>query len=282
MRDLIRFRNWIARLTENVYVRLMSKRRFERINNRILNLALHARGYQNHGTQEKTGEKYFLSSMKKWDIQLALDVGANVGQYSRVLIDELDCNVVAFEPIETAFRQLAFVKREFPDRFESLQIALSDADGLQEIYFSKNLGELASLDESNMNLDFFKNQNTEKTEVKIAKLDSVVHTFPSLFPRIDFIKIDVEGHEYSVIKGALETIRKFQPKLIQTEFNIYNLFSEISLLKITSLLPDYRLFQILPNKGGLAERNPNDALTNLCIYSNFVFVHKNLEMIAKS
>ncbi len=256
----------------------MSQQKFERVNNRIINLALHARGYLNHGSSTKTGEKYLLKILSTLKIETALDIGANVGEYSRMLIEELDCYVIAFEPLDYACAELSKLKAIYTNNFEYFQIALSDKDGMQEISYSKALGELGSLVASNMKIDFVLNQNTEKKLIETTKLDSFVAKAPDLLSRIDFIKIDVEGHEYSVIQGAHETISRFRPKVIQIEFNIYNLFSGISLQIISELLPDYTLFQLLPGSSGLARRQPDDPLANVCYYSNFIFVLKNLNL----
>ena len=275
-----RFRNWLSRQTESIYVLVMSRSNLEKANNRVLNLALHARGYQNHGSSRKTGEKKLLRTMKTLKIETALDIGANVGDYSRLLMSDLNAHVIAFEPLDNACMRLSELKELYPDNFEYFQIALSDKDALQEISYSSEPGELGSLVASNMKLDFVANQNTEKKTIKTFKLDSIVEKSPALFSRIDFIKIDVEGHEYSVIHGALETISRFKPKIIQVEFNVYNLFSGISLLKIAELLPNYSLMQILPGSSGLAPRDPKDPLTNICYYSNFVFVLKTINLFA--
>lgn len=275
MKNKTLLRNQLARLIEKSYVSIMSRRIFERFNNRILNLALHARGFSNHGPLYKTGEKQLLKTLKRLDIQLALDVGANKGDYSNLLINELNCQVVAFEPIEYFCNELSNMKNRHPAKFDFFPIALSDEDDLKQIFFSTKQSEIATLENCNLELGFVSNQNTENKTIETRKLDSVVATFPDLFKRIDFIKIDVEGHEFSVIKGAKETIRKFKPCVIQLEFNIYNLMSGVSLYVISKLLPDYQLFQLLPGNAGLSERDPSDPLTNLCCYSNFVFMRKN-------
>ncbi len=267
-------RNWAARLVEKSYVSLMSRKIFERFNNRILNLALHARGFSNHGPLDKTGERHLLKTLKRFDIQMALDIGANRGNYSNLLINELNCKVVAFEPIEHFCNDLINIKSRHPGNFEFFPIALSDEDGKKQIFFSAGEGEIATLENSNLELRFVANKNTEEKTIQTRKLDSVVTTCSDLFNRIDFIKIDVEGHEIAVIRGAKDTIRRFKPKFIQLEFNIYNLMSGVSILKISKLLPDYKLFQLLPGNAGLAARDPYDPLTNLCCYSNFIFIRQ--------
>jgi len=47
-------------------------------------------------------------------------------------------------------------------------------------------------------------------------------------PRVDLIKIDVEGAEYETLKGSIETLRRFSPKLIVEVFrNNVNIVEEI-------------------------------------------------------
>ena len=58
-----------------------------------------------------------------------------------------------------------------------------------------------------------------KENCKIITIDNFVKL--NQLARIDFIKIDVEGYEYKVLKGAIETIKKFSPTII-LEFNQYS------------------------------------------------------------
>lgn len=46
-------------------------------------------------------------------------------------------------------------------------------------------------------------------EVRITNVDNVAEYIES--PSVDFIKVDVEGHELHVRKGAAETIKTFKP-----------------------------------------------------------------------
>ena len=47
--------------------------------------------------------------------------------------------------------------------------------------------------------------------------------------KVDFLKIDVEGHEYEVVKGAKKFIEFNSPKFIQIEINWHQLFKNINL-----------------------------------------------------
>ena len=84
----------------------------------------------------------------------------------------------------------------------------------------------------------------EKTEIYCEKLDTYCQT-NKIVP--DLIKIDVEGHEYHVILGAIETIEKYRP-LIIFEF-IEQWWSEKGIKKIFDMLDEnYHMIRIEDGK----------------------------------
>jgi hypothetical protein len=104
-----------------------------------------------------------------------------------------------------------------------------------------------------------------KTDVEVVTLDS--YCAEKSIKIIDFIKIDVEGFEPEVFKGASEVFNKIQPKFIQIEFNWHHLFRNTSLLYFSEKLPNYDCYQLIYD--GWIKRDP---LTNIYHFSNFVFV----------
>lgn len=71
--------------------------------------------------------------------------------------------------------------------------------------------------------------NTLGTPKRFSEIDSISHplktsTIDELFlnTKIDLIKIDTEGSEYDIIKGGIETIKKYKPKIL-LEYNEGNL-----------------------------------------------------------
>src|SRR5258708_1156157 len=56
---------------------------------------------------------------------------------------------------------------------------------------------------------------------------------------IDFLKIDVEGHELSVLKGAQYMLTNKHIKIIQFEFNSHNVYSRVFLRDFYLMLKDY-------------------------------------------
>ena len=68
-------------------------------NDFIFSLSLNAKGYKNYGTFEKTGEKKFIKLIKD-DLNLCIDIGANTGKYTDLLLSETNAKVISFEPLQ--------------------------------------------------------------------------------------------------------------------------------------------------------------------------------------
>ena len=128
-----------------------------------------------------------------------------------------------------------------------------------------------------------RNFNTQK--VRIEKLDSFVKK--NKIKKLDFIKIDVEGHEYKVLKSSIYTLKKFKPILLieLIKKNNNNFFKTIKLLnklnfemyyynrQLQKLSPaavkDFKIFQ--------SKLNQNKKETNFFDQSfiqNFFFIKK--------
>lgn len=121
---------------------------------------------------------------------VALDVGANIGDYS-LYMARLGARVYAFEPGRIFWK----LDKRCGERIVRYNIALLNEEGMR-LFYDRHCSALASFD------------GTGKTVYPVAtqRLDSF-HLKP------DFIKIDVEGFEGEVIDGAMETIRRYRPRL---------------------------------------------------------------------
>ena len=96
------------------------------------------------------------------------------------------------------------------------------------------------------------------------------------FKRIDFIKIDTEGHEFEVLVGAVKTIKKFKPNFIQLEFNWHQLYKKKTLLMFHELLQEYSVHRILPFGKSIVKIDPNRPENNIFHLSNVVFIKKKI------
>ena len=129
-----------------------------------------------------------------------IDIGSNIGIYS-YFFSKTFKNVDAFEPLPGITNRLKALKS---NDIKIHELALSNINHNLDINIpldnGKRLNTLASLEK--------RSGKTIKHNVKVKSLDSFKYT------DIDLIKIDVEGHERSVLFGAKETIHKCRPILI--------------------------------------------------------------------
>jgi FkbM family methyltransferase len=142
----------------------------------------------------------------------ALDVGANIG-LSSVTLARLVGKVRSFEPSP---HNAGFLQRNLQlngvRNVEVTQAAVSDAPGVltfHEAQFGAGSHVMSPGDLS---------RGAPSIEVPCLTLDSLD------LPRVDFMKIDVEGHEPEVLAGARRLLERDRP-LIFTELNLWCLMA---------------------------------------------------------
>lgn len=149
------------------------------------------------GTYEAETSRFIRSHVKGG---VALDVGAHIGYYSRLLSPLVDV-VYAFEPDP---RNYALLK-ENTKRFKNivpLNLAVSDKSGEQPFFLVKN---------STFRHSLMDEGGGERIAVKTVALDEMSEFRDK---RVSFAKIDVEGHEQSVLRGMAEIIAVSHPLII--------------------------------------------------------------------
>ena len=132
----------------------------------------------------------------------AIDIGANVGVWSYWL-SKYAKQVESFEPNPKIFNALKNIKIK---NVNSYNIALSNKSGSVDLLVPKGSKGFSNQGAS---LSSIKVQGEHKRiSIEAKCLDEYN------FLDVDFIKIDVEGHEHEVIEGAQETIKKFKPTMV--------------------------------------------------------------------
>ena len=158
----------------------------------------------NFGSYEKYESEWIYKCASK--SSLFLDIGANMGWYaiSTALINS-DLQVHAFEPVPSTFRNLSRNTLINDVRNVSLHnFGLSDVKSNLDFYYDKE----GSGNASSKNLS--DRDDVLKLSAEVMRLDDLDFIKNKT---IDFIKIDVEGAELLVIKGASIKINKDKPMI---------------------------------------------------------------------
>lgn len=135
----------------------------------------------------------------------AVDIGANVGIYAGRLA-QLCPKVHAFEPLPWLADDLL---RKLPESVTIHRLALSDHAGTANLRVPIRSGiEENGLTTMEAQNGLGQNDEIRQVPCEVTRLDDL-----DLGP-IGFIKIDVEGHEISVLQGAAETIKRDRPVLL--------------------------------------------------------------------
>ena len=176
------------------------------------------------------------------------DVGANAGEYTYVFEKLAGPGFVySFEPIPKLFNEL---KRLFP-KVNLFKIALSDKENITQFKIPVIDGNKFET-RGKLDVDYVEpgELSSEIIEVECKTLDLFVKQ--NSIKRLDFIKIDVEGHELKVLHGADQTIKLLNPViLIEIEqrhhnFSINKIFDYIESLNYKIEFYDLGSLQLKP------------------------------------
>jgi len=148
-------------------------------------------------------EKWIWDYLKVKSGNIFLDVGAHVGKYALQVAKVVGENglVIAIEPNRENY--LALIKNITINKIENIlayNIAAWHKDCKMKLFIADK-GELHSLKE--------KTGGLESVWVEARRLDNVIKGH-----RVNWIKIDVEGAEYEVLRGLENTLKEYKPKLI--------------------------------------------------------------------
>jgi FkbM family methyltransferase len=150
--------------------------------------------------------------------RLAIDVGANVGLWTRSLVREFQ-QVIAFEPV-AMFRECLSRNVTAPNLLVQT-VALGDINTT-----------------ARMNITEGNTGHTHIDPTSIGQGDTIVCTLDSFeYQNLDYIKLDCEGFEYKVLLGAVYTIKQNRPIVVLEQkphdaySDQYSQFAAIELLQ---------------------------------------------------
>ncbi len=158
-------------------------------------------------TYEEENFNFFLKHYKKGTI--ILDIGAHFGLFS-VFFQKIAHGIVyAFEPTKTTndiLRQTVALNH-CEDTVKVLAMAVDEIQGTADFFLSEVVGGRANTLVKNSKLSHAK----QSYKVEVTSVD---HFAGSRNLAVDCMKIDAEGAELGVLKGADSTIKKFKPIIL--------------------------------------------------------------------
>ncbi|MBU6399774.1 MAG: FkbM family methyltransferase [Verrucomicrobia bacterium] len=195
----------------------------------------------------ETGTADLIHRLLRED-DVAFDIGANVGWFTVLMglqVSRGACH--AFEPTPDFFDRLCYNCRlnGLSDRVVLNRVALGDKEGQVQLYTFANLGG-GHTSTSKLGRDDY-----SVSTAPMTTLDN--YTTQGNIRRIDLIKLDVEGAELSVLKGAESVFRLTPPPMWIIEMNVqtsrsFGYLPEDLLRWVTQRCP-CRLFRVVRGYG---------------------------------
>ncbi|MGI9553630.1 MAG: FkbM family methyltransferase [Thermodesulfobacteriota bacterium] len=259
----------MKRFLFQVYSRLFARKFFYSFNKALFLLGLRGLGIY----PSVTGEEHLVLNLLPKIINnpepVLFDVGANIGKYSLMLRKSFpNGRIHCFEPDPINFDILK--KIEAPNIY-LYNHALGDKESILKLYVMTDK-------DKRTHSTYYKEVITEIHKGSFTDIDVQVNTIDKIaelkkIEYIDFLKIDTEGSELNILKGATKLIENRSIGLIQFEFNAMNVISKVFFRDIRNILENYDFYRLLPK--GLIRIEENYLYSELFALQNILAVEKS-------
>lgn len=254
---------------------IWGKKLLQPVFERMRSASLKGLNYGRASDYRHNGERFvmqFVRSKTTHSHPVIFDVGANQGAFTRELVEifrDTAFDIYAFEPSTAAFAKL---REAVPptDNIRLIQQGLGEVSGKAELHFDREGSGLASLYERNLshrNISF-----ARREVISITTLDEfcVAHQIQN----IDFLKLDVEGHELAVLRGGKEMFANKRIRFVQFEFGGCNIDSRTFFRDYFQFFDsDFELYRVLSN--GLTRIEKYTERLEVFDSANYLAVRKN-------
>lgn len=166
---------------------------------------------------------------------VSLDIGANIGNHALVIAD-FSKRVIAFEPIDFVFCVLEKnIAQNSASHVQPVNVGLSNQNRTAEIFIPDN----ANVGSSSLDIT---SGSGRRLQVNTVVGDHYLQQCN--IAAVDFIKMDVEGHEVPALQGLRKTIVECQPLLL-LEYNNTKTLEDFSRQQVWSdIFAGYEVFSI--------------------------------------
>jgi FkbM family methyltransferase len=189
-------------------------------------------------------QKIILKKLKELKLEIIFDIGAHKGEFSKSVLNiKTTKKIYAFEPQKKIFNEYSKILNK-NQKVKYINFALSDVSGKRRIQINKKTST-STFSKININSNWFKIKNLllggynrssflKNEYVKTSTGDKFIKLFKLKY--IDLLKIDTEGHEYSVLKGFKKSFKKNSIKSILIEIHNNEMFEQYNIKTIENFL----------------------------------------------
>ena len=234
------------RVFANLYVWVFGRKSFYRWNQRLLNLAVRGMGIGNPTVDViSPTEERFLRALAATEHLTVFDVGAHVGEYASH-IRELSpsARIWSFEPHPGSYRQLNEAASHAG--FEAVNVALSDHAGKMQLYdhaaFASGVGSAHATLHAQV-IEGIHHGKADGIEVEVTTIDAFINARG--ISHVTLLKVDAEGHELAILRGARESIASGAIDVVQFEFNEMNVISRVFFRDFYDVLPGFSFYRMV-------------------------------------
>lgn len=268
----------IISFIESFYRYIFARSMFYKFNKLLFNLSIKGLGILNFKNSKVSGEKYLvkkiLPKLLDKDNPVIFDVGANVGNYTNLVLQHFpNAQIHAFEPQPDNYSHLC--NRTKNGNVKFYNIALGNSEKSQILYDISDTAGSAKASHYEEVITEIHKQNVVKFEVQVKTLDKI--SDEEGIDYIDFLKIDTEGNDLSVLEGASNLLKNKSIGCIHFEFNEMNIISRVFFRDFRLILNNYEFYRLLPS--GLILLSENPLSTELFAFQNIIAIPKNRKIM---
>lgn len=230
LRNFVLFRNKLLIRKIRYYANTLGKGSFviKNINGSLMKLNTGEKGIHYElivdGIREKQSTEEIKKSIKKDDV--VIDIGANIGYYSLLMH-----NAKKIYALEPSFKSFSLLKKNILlNNYKNIipyNIAIGDKNGYAYINVSEkcNWNTIRDVDKKRFHI-------IGKEKIRMMTFDEFVEA-NRISPT--FVRMDVEGYEYNIIKGMKKFLKSSRKCRIFIELHPHTMEEEETLFVLNTL-----------------------------------------------